>query len=119
MASPAGRRAKARYRARARQGEVPSRTYAQSEAKRQIIRKRAWDIKVAAGCADCGITDGRVLDFDHVRGEKVLAVSTMIDRNYSWAKIEAEIAKCEVACRNCHHIRTAERAGWRTTWDMS
>jgi hypothetical protein len=26
--------------------------------------------------------------------------------------IEAEIAKCDVRCANCHRRRTCERAGW-------
>jgi hypothetical protein len=49
-----------------------------------------------------------VLDFDHL-GEKSYNVSDAIARVLSWARIELEIAKCEVVCANCHRIRTHER----------
>lgn len=61
-------------------------------------------------CADCG---GRFpaycMDFDHVRGVKVMAVSRMIRQAVAWEKVLAEVAKCEVVCANCHRIRTQER----------
>lgn len=63
-------------------------------------------------CVDCGNANFVVLEFDHVRGEKVEAISNMIRRGRSVAVIEAEIKKCEVRCANCHRIVTAERAGW-------
>lgn len=30
----------------------------------------------------------------------------------SWESIEAEIAKCDIVCSNCHRIRTAKSLGW-------
>ncbi|MET0726344.1 MAG: hypothetical protein ABWY36_08335 [Leifsonia sp.] len=66
------------------------------------------------GCADCGITDLRVLQFDHVRGTKVAAVSWMISTGRSIATVTAEMDKCEVRCANCHIIATLERLGG--TW---
>ena len=63
-------------------------------------------------CVDCGETDIRVLEFDHVRGDKTLTIARLLDYATSWATIEAEIAKCEVRCANCHRIRTNERGGW-------
>ena len=57
-------------------------------------------------CVDCGFSDYRALDFDHVRGEKLDTVSQMWSK--PWPIIAAEIAKCEVRCRNCHHIRHLE-----------
>lgn len=63
-------------------------------------------------CVDCGQTDIRVLEFDHVHGTKAGNVSRMIGEGYSWSTIEAEIAKCEVRCANCHRIRTSERGGF-------
>lgn len=59
-------------------------------------------------CEDCGIKyPPYVMDFDHVRGEKVRKVSGLT--NGSTAVILAEIAKCDVVCANCHRERTFQR----------
>lgn len=55
-------------------------------------------------CIDCGNTDIRVLEFDHVRGIKNYTVSNMQYRSIS--SIKHEIEKCEVRCANCHKIKT-------------
>jgi hypothetical protein len=60
---------------------------------------------------DCGEGDPVVLDFDHVRGEKLFSVSKgLTDRSFD--TLVAEMAKCEVVCANCHRRRTARRAGF-------
>ena len=65
-------------------------------------------------CVDCGQTDVRVLDFDHVRGKKSNDISKMMAIGCSWSTIEVEIAKCEVRCANCHRIRESKKNGsWR------
>lgn len=66
-------------------------------------------IKLERGCADCGYRENAVaLDFDHLPGtEKKYRVACMA--GVSRALIDAEIAKCEVVCANCHRIRTANR----------
>ena len=56
-------------------------------------------------CADCGIGDYRVLEFDHVTGIKRENVSTMVHLGYSIKSLEEEIAKCKIRCSNCHRIR--------------
>lgn len=71
-------------------------------------------------CADCGRAfPSAVMDFDHVRGDKIAAVSQML--SVGVARLRAEIAKCEVVCANCHRMRTRRRrlrdrrlvvAGW-------
>ena len=63
-------------------------------------------------CVDCGETDIRVLEFDHVRGDKTLDIAKLLNRAISWKAIEDEIAKCEVRCVNCHRIKTGERGKW-------
>src|ERR1700680_3692088 len=63
-------------------------------------------------CIDCGTTDIRVLQFDHVRDEKVLSISAMLARHFAWSKIEEEIKKCEIRCANCHHIKTAKQGNY-------
>ena len=60
-------------------------------------------------CLDCGETDPVVLEFDHLR-DKAFAIGQALDR-YSWARVLAEIEKCEVVCANCHRRRTARRRG--------
>lgn len=60
-------------------------------------------------CVDCGETDRAVLDFDHVRDVKVSDVSQMVSWGYPWRLIEAEIAKCDVRCANCHRRITEQR----------
>src|SRR3954469_2486289 len=56
-------------------------------------------------CADCG---GRfppcVMDFDHVRGDKLFHIGSYGEA-CAPQKLKAEIAKCEVVCANCHRIR--------------
>jgi hypothetical protein len=69
-------------------------------------------------CVDCGNTDIRVLEFDHVRGKKVGAITRMLGNGIAWSTLETEIAKCEVRCGNCHRIKTSDRGGfWRNSFD--
>jgi len=69
------------------------------------------DIKVQRGCTDCGYRANPVaLDFDHLPGSvKLYRVCSMA--GMSRGLIDAEIAKCEVVCANCHRIRTNDRLG--------
>lgn len=46
------------------------------------------------------------MDYDHVRGEKVSNVGDMAQEAYGIIAIEAEIAKCDLVCANCHRLRT-------------
>src|SRR5208337_2844295 len=65
-------------------------------------------------CIDCGETDVVVLDFDHVRGEKLGDVATMVCQKFSWETISKEIEKCVVRCANDHRRKTArERSTYR------
>jgi hypothetical protein len=67
-------------------------------------------------CVDCGNSDPRVLEFDHVNG-KTNNISTMVSDKYTWSKILEEISRCEVRCANCHRIVTMERLGsHRLNW---
>lgn len=59
-------------------------------------------------CVDCGEKDIIVLEFDHVRGEKVGDVKKMMF-SYSIQSLTEEIEKCEVRCANCHRRITHKR----------
>ncbi len=75
-------------------------------------QKRLVDYLHSHPCVDCGQTDIRVLEFDHIHGNKSNNIARMVGEGFSWSTIEAEIAKCEVRCANCHRIKTNERSGW-------
>lgn len=80
------------------------------------ISERLFDYFSSNHCVDCGNSDPRVLEFDHVRG-KSKNISSMISDKNAWNKILDEISKCEVRCANCHRIVTMERAGaYRIDW---
>lgn len=64
-------------------------------------------MKMESGCVDCDIQDYRILDFDHVRGVKRYNIGSIV--MMKWDTILEEIAKCEVRCRNCHHLITQQR----------
>lgn len=87
--------------------------YLSSNGKRRAVKRQMFrDYLADKCCQDCGNLDSRVLEFDHVKGNKFSNVSTMINRNFSWDNILIEIAKCEIVCANCHRIRTSITQGW-------
>jgi hypothetical protein len=61
-------------------------------------------------CADCGISDIRVLEQDHL-GDKESNISTLVGR-VRLSTMMKELEKCETVCANCHRIRTITRGGW-------
>lgn len=63
-------------------------------------------------CTDCGEQDVVVLEFDHVVTKRDM-VSTLVARGAPLARLQQEIARCEVVCVNCHRRRTAARQGSR------
>jgi hypothetical protein len=79
------------------------------------IAEKRWKIdaiKSATPCVDCGNKfPPECMDFDHLPGHtKLFSVSKLAVDNYSWAKIEEEMAKCEIVCSNCHRTRTKIRS---------
>ncbi len=71
-------------------------------------------------CMDCGNNyPSFVMDFDHVRGDKVMNVSEMMQHVMPWARIEEEILKCDLVCANCHRIRTFTRSAVSSEAELS
>lgn len=79
--------------------------------KKGVLRNRQYidEILKNSSCIDCGNNDPRVLEFDHVRGEKLGHISHGIRSAWNISKLQAEIEKCEIRCCNCHRIVTIER----------
>jgi hypothetical protein len=72
-------------------------------------------------CVDCGESDPIVLEFDHVRGNKIANVCDLARRRpYDLRGLMEEIAKCDVRCANCHRRKTVrERLTTSNTSDTS
>lgn len=61
-------------------------------------------------CTDCGgIFHPHAMEFDHIGDDKLTAVAHIVTLCWSVEKLEAEIAKCELVCANCHRVRTWTR----------
>lgn len=60
-------------------------------------------------CIDCGNSDVRVLEFDHVRGKKLISISHAVRNAWNENNLKEEMSKCEIRCANCHRIITIER----------
>lgn len=114
-----GRRCLDCRRAIVREHYATNRPYYLAKARRRqqavVEETRRWLIDYLARhpCLDCGNADLRVLEFDHRdRKTKAAAVSVLARAGYSLARVQAEVAKCDVRCANCHRIRTHEQRRW-------
>lgn len=74
-------------------------------------RARIFEYLSHHPCVDCGESDPRVLEFDHVTGTKKKDIARMVREN-EWFRIEEEIAKCVVRCANCHRRHSHQSRGW-------
>lgn len=83
----------------------------QEHRKKGVARNREYvdNFLKDKKCVDCGNSDVRVLEFDHVRGIKKGHISHAIRNAWNLNKLKAEIDKCEIRCCNCHRIVTIER----------
>lgn len=63
--------------------------------------------KSECSCADCGISDYKVLDFHHTNSDnKEISIGAMIrDRKYSLEDVINELSKCIPLCAICHRKR--------------
>ncbi len=89
--------------------------YYKSKSKVSKLKHRGWNrafvdrVKRIFGCVDCGEPNPIVLEFDHVKGEKIGNISDMVHRPLCIKTIKEEIRKCEVRCANCHRKETYKR----------
>ncbi len=83
--------------------------------KKNRDRRRAdmaeWlrDLKEATPCTDCGSRyPYYVMQYDHL-GDKVVNVGEIVRKDWSRARVQGELDKCELVCANCHAVRTHGR----------
>lgn len=83
--------------------------YSNREYRRNILMLFTISYLKNHGCIDCGKTDYRCLEFDHVDGVKYKEISKIIQGGYSLTTLKNEITKCEVRCANCHRRKTIKQ----------
>jgi hypothetical protein len=60
-------------------------------------------------CEQCGFSDSRALDFDHIDPQdKTKIIAKMIHDGTSIKTLKKEIVKCRILCANCHRIHTVK-----------
>jgi hypothetical protein len=101
--------------------EYRAQEYARQAKRARAIRDEIDALKVSRGCVDCGWGASAVaLDFDHIESGKRFTVAQAVLRSKKLR--DAELARCQVVCCNCHRLRTAKRRGptkthdWRQRW---
>ena len=85
------------------------RRYVHHKASRRARRLLLRQLK-SGPCVECGGTfHTAAMDFDHVRGEKLFEIGSPVGLGVSRARLDDEIAKCDLVCANCHRVRTFNR----------
>jgi hypothetical protein len=82
-----------------------------SQATKNLYKDEFYGWMKDKKCLDCGNSDLRVLEFDHVLGDKKFNIGEKVGY-LPLNSLMSEIKKCEIVCANCHRIRTVERGGW-------
>ena len=104
--SPGGKDVKRVYKDSCKGQIVTQRSNDLRRQNHRDIKDYIRQIKLERGCVDCGYKGHPdALEFDHVRGIKLMMVSSC----RSAKEVDEEISKCEVRCANCHTVITAKR----------
>ena len=83
--------------------------------QKEFLAQYLKDLKEKNPCMDCKVSyPYYMMDFDHVRGTKHSNVAELIN-TLSKKRLDAEIAKCEIVCSNCHRARTYIRKNGKKT----
>lgn len=73
--------------------------------RRKALREWLDGYKSTLKCERCPESHPATLDFHHRDGdEKDFSIGDVLRKGWSRARVEKEIAKCEVLCANCHRI---------------
>lgn len=87
---------------------------------RQKTRDRVGAYKMEKGCEVCGFRAENPcqLDLDHIdpSTKTYKGSHKAYDAGWSWERVEKELAKCTVTCKNCHSLRTHQEGHWENEY---
>ena len=98
-----------RYRSVNKEESIKLNRSSSREVFKKRNRKFVTDYLNNHPCVDCGNTDIRVLEFDHINDDKEGNISHAVNNAWSLERLTSEMSKCKVRCANCHRIKTIER----------
>lgn len=104
-ADPTSDSAKEALRAYRRKWYAENKDHAIAKTVERKASIRDWvnSRKGCLSCERCGENDPICLDFHHKNpSEKEITIGHAVAHGWSIERLEAEIAKCEVVCANCH-----------------
>jgi hypothetical protein len=81
--------------------------------RRIDIKEWLFDYLSQNPCVDCGESDPMRLQLDHKVDKEFVIGKSFVGKSKSLADVQAEIAKCDVRCANCHQVKTH---GEQNTW---
>lgn len=81
--------------------------------RRIDIKKWLFDYLSQNPCVDCNESDPMRLQLDHREDKKFDVGKSFIGKSKTLADVQAEVAKCDVRCANCHQVKTH---GEQNTW---
>ena len=89
----------------ANRGKLNARTVVANGESRVVRRAYIRALKLESGCVMCGYSRcASALDFHHrIEDKKNRNIANLVNRQPSWARLNREIAKCVILCRNCHN----------------
>jgi hypothetical protein len=103
------------YSNRKKQQEYQKEWYARNSEKQKANAKKhkqiaiqrnreyIWDVKSENPCTRCGEKDPACLEFHHLDSdEKESAISNAAGAGWSLERLQSEVDKCVILCRNCH-----------------
>lgn len=85
-----------------------------AKSNAEEYKKQYYEWLKTQSCVDCGNTDIRVLEQDHI-SDKSFNISSKVG-TITLESLMPELQKCETVCANCHRIRTVERGGWMRSY---
>lgn len=79
---------------------------------RMRMRRYVLEYLLEHPCVDCGEKNPIVLEFDHIKGQKLSTISELKGSITRIERLKSEMDKCVVRCANCHRRKTATERGW-------